>query len=209
MLQSLSAKSGLACLLALAAFTPGIAAADDAARISRLETEIQQLRSQLDEQNRRIQRLEAELARRAGPPPQPRPRAGDMRTDAPAARGPQPWQSAAAWTRVEQRFTSSNMANVFVPRADDSRNDEGIVSQGVWGVQAGGGAEVRVAERWTVVAEYLYSRFDDRDDAVVRSTRGTAPATNPFVLVNPGGTDLRRTEPLTMGTVRVGIQYRF
>ena len=50
--------------------------ADDGARISRLESEIQQLRTQIDEQNRRIRKLEADLARRSGTAPaSPRRRA--------------------------------------------------------------------------------------------------------------------------------------
>src|SRR5688572_14259768 len=69
--RSLSVPARAACALAFGVLAQSPAVADDAARISRLETEIQQLRAQLDEQNRRIQRLEAELELRAGVP-QPR-----------------------------------------------------------------------------------------------------------------------------------------
>ena len=80
----------LAFPLILFALAPVPVFADDAARISRLETEIQQLRALIDEQSRRIRRLEDDLQRRAGqadPQPRPRPRVDEMRTDAPAATG--------------------------------------------------------------------------------------------------------------------------
>ncbi len=95
-----------------------MAVADDAARISRLETEIQQLRAQVDEQNRRIQHLEVELASRAGLPAlptQPKPRVGEMRTDAPAASGPAPWHSAPAWTRVKPGQTEAEVVAILGP----------------------------------------------------------------------------------------------
>lgn len=104
----------LACLLAIAPLTTGTAIADDAARISRLETEIQQLRVLVDEQARRIQRLEEALDRRAaGPALQPRPRPGEMRTDAPAAATRQPWHSAAAWDRVGKGMTADEVKSAL------------------------------------------------------------------------------------------------
>jgi hypothetical protein len=122
--RSLSAPARIACLLALGVVLPTAAIADDAARISRLETEIQQLRAQVDEQGRRIQHLEAELARRAGPlslPAPPKPRAGEMRAEAPAASGPQPWHSAPAWARVKPGLTEAEVVAILgAPTAADS-----------------------------------------------------------------------------------------
>lgn len=104
----------LACLLALALPTPGTAIADDTARISRLEIEIQQLRALVDEQARRIQQLEAALDRRGATPAlQPRPRPGEMRTDAPAAATRQAWHAAAAWDRVAKGMTAEQVASVL------------------------------------------------------------------------------------------------
>lgn len=114
-----------------------------------------------------------------------------------------------AWSRIRQGFATSNAANLFVPRSTEDPDDEQFVPQGVWGVQAGAGVEVRVGTRWTVVGEYLHATFDNRDDAIVRATRGTAPVTNPFLLVNANGTDLRRTSTMRLGTVRAGLNYRF
>jgi hypothetical protein len=85
------------------------ALADDAARVSRLESEIQQLRTQIDEQNRRIQRLEAELVRRPGARPTPTPKSAASDDPAPKASttGPQPWHSPASWGRVAKGMTAA------------------------------------------------------------------------------------------------------
>ena len=92
------------------------AVADDAARISRLETEIQQLRTLVNEQARRIQRLEEELSRRVGasePQSRPRPRVGEMRTDGAQSAARQPWHGAAAWDRVATGMTEDEVMQVL------------------------------------------------------------------------------------------------
>jgi len=90
------------------------AVADDAARISRLETEIQQLRTLINEQARRIQRLEGELNRRASSSePQPRPRVGEMRTDTPLSATRQPWHGAAAWDRVAAGMSAEEVTRIL------------------------------------------------------------------------------------------------
>jgi len=114
----------LAPWVMLAALTPLSALADDAARISRLETEIQQLRTLVDEQTRRIKRLEDELVRRSSasaPQPSPRPRAGAMRPDAPESGVRQPWHAAAAWDRVAVGMTAEQVVGILgAPSADES-----------------------------------------------------------------------------------------
>jgi len=102
--------------LAIAALVPAVAGADESARISRLETEIQQLRSQIDEQNRRIQRLEAELDRRAGTPAvstQSRKPALAPQGAALASTKPQPWHQPAAWERVEKGMTVEQVTKIL------------------------------------------------------------------------------------------------
>ena len=78
------------------------AQADDSVRINYLESEIQRLRTQVNEQNRRIQRLEAMVEQ--GAIVVPETRAGRrMESAAPdnvAAPGPLPWQSPDAWKQV-------------------------------------------------------------------------------------------------------------
>lgn len=100
------------------------ALADDGARISRLESEIQLLRTQIDEQNRRIRKLEADLARRLGTAPASpaSPRAdGDKRSSQPLPAGPQPWHAAAAWDRVAKGMTADQVTAILgVPTAAES-----------------------------------------------------------------------------------------
>ena len=102
--------------------TPVIA--DDGARISRLESEIQQLRTQIDAQNRRIRKLESELARRSGTAPKSpaSPRAGgDEPASQPAPAGPQPWHAAAAWDRVAKGMTTDEVTAILgTPTAAES-----------------------------------------------------------------------------------------
>ena len=92
------------------------ALADDAARVSRLESEIQQLRTQIDEQNRRIQRLEAELGRRSGAELRtqpPKPAAIDKRQLQASASGPRLWHATAAWGRVAKGMDADQVIAVL------------------------------------------------------------------------------------------------
>lgn len=100
--------------IAMAAMVPAFA--DDGARISRLESEIQQLRAQIDEQGRRIQRLESELARRSGPPPASaaaKAPVDESRVIRPAATGPQPWHARANWERVTKGMSTEQVTAIL------------------------------------------------------------------------------------------------
>ncbi len=56
--------------------------------------------------------------------------------------------------------------------------------------------------------EYLFASLDAGDDGIVRSA-GPAPATNPFILVNAAGTDMKRSDRFDVHSVRLGLSYRF
>ena len=86
-------------VLALAALP---ASADDSTRINNLESEVQRLRTQVAEQNRRIQRLEAQLEQGAMDIPDYKSgrRTESATPDHAAVEGPLPWQSPDAWQRV-------------------------------------------------------------------------------------------------------------
>lgn len=84
---------------------------------------------------------------------------------------------------VISTFSSSNTANSFTP-AETTDTAEGY--------QLGGGIETKVASNVSVGVEYMYTDLDV-DSHIVRTGPGTAPATNPFLLVNPLGTDFDRT----------------
>lgn len=113
-----------------------------------------------------------------------------------------------AWGNVEQTFTTSNRVNTFVPSGPDGAPASLDSTESVWGYQAGGGVEVRLARRLNLVGEYLFTNLDNRADSQVRS-QVPAPATNAFVLVNAAGTDFRRTQSFEFHSVRVGVNYRF
>lgn len=92
----LAATVGVLTLVALPA------SADDSTRINNLESEVQRLRTQVAEQNRRIQRLEAQLEQGtvAIPDYKSGRRPESPASDHAAEEGPLPWQSPEAWQRV-------------------------------------------------------------------------------------------------------------
>ncbi len=87
--------------------------------------------------------------------------------------------------RFRQEFATTNTANAFA--VTDRKTS-------AWGYQAGGGLEYRIARNFSIGGLYLFTTIKDDDESFIDVTRGTAPATNPFVLVNPGGTLFRRTD---------------
>jgi opacity protein-like surface antigen len=116
---------------------------------------------------------------------------------------------------VEHTFLTSNSVNTFVrvnrdddDDDDDDEDDDDANRDGAFGYQAGGGLELWIAERLSLTAEYLFTSLDDRDDGIIRA-QGPAPAGNPFLLVDPGGTDLRRSDRFAIHAVTVGLNLRF
>lgn len=107
--------------------------------------------------------------------------------------------AGAVRAKIDHSFATSNTANAFTLRGDDRAD----------GWQAGVGVERKVLDHFSVGLEYLFSRIDD-DDFRVRTSRGTAPANNPFLLVNANGTDFRRTDKdFEFGSLRLTATYRF
>jgi opacity protein-like surface antigen len=103
-----------------------------------------------------------------------------------------------AWAEVENRFSTSNGVNTFTDTGDSDAK----------GAQYGLGYERRLGEGFTLGLEYLMTDFKD-DEYRVRA-QGPAPATNPFILVNPQGTDFRRgNEDIEVTSLRLTLNYRF
>ncbi|WP_296820418.1 outer membrane beta-barrel protein [Brevundimonas sp.] len=104
-----------------------------------------------------------------------------------------------AYGEVSRDFTTSNGANSFTERDDDA----------VMGVQIGAGAEFAVNDRVSLGLEYLRTSLED-GDYTVRAGPGTAPPTNPFLIVNPTGTDMRRSDTrFDISSWRLTATYRF
>ena len=109
---------------------------------------------------------------------------------------------ALGW--IDQTFTTSNAVNTFVAVNQDG---DGSTRSAV-GYQAGGGIEFMLAKRVSIVGEYLFTSLDNREESTIQS-QGPAPATNPFVLVNPSGTQLRRSDRFDIHSLRAGVNIRF
>lgn len=104
-----------------------------------------------------------------------------------------------AWGRVTNRFRSSNVAN--------ARQSNG--NQDAWGYVAGGGIEQRVDKHLSVGLLYLFTSLKD-NDARIRLSQGTAPANNPFLLVNAAGTDFSRSNSrFVTHNISLTASYRF
>lgn len=109
-----------------------------------------------------------------------------------------------AYGRIEQNFVTSNGANSFNGNSlTDRRKTD------AWGWSAGGGAEAKLARNLSLGLEYLYTSYND-DDYTVRVGPGTAAPTNPFLLANPQGTNMRRTDKdFAAHNIRVTAAFRF
>jgi outer membrane immunogenic protein len=109
-----------------------------------------------------------------------------------------------AWGDMDQSLTTTNTMNTFTP-SEDSEID---------GYQIGLGYEVKLGDVWLVGSgwsmglEYIWTELDDGDYPVAVGT-GTAPSTNPFLLVDPTGTDMKRTKDLfAYSTVGLTLNWR-
>lgn len=107
----------------------------------------------------------------------------------------------AATAEMTNRFYSSNGQNSFTATVDDDQAD---------GYQAGAGIEYALAPHLTVTSEYIYTSLE-ASDFNIRVGRGSAIATNPFILApNTTGTDIQRSNGrFGLHGFRIGMNYRF
>ncbi len=106
----------------------------------------------------------------------------------------------AGWVRgdVDHAFSTTNGVNTFAAREGKNLS----------GYQVGGGLEWGVSPGWGVGLEYLYNNLNDKNFRV--RAAGPAPATNPFILANASGTDIRRSDrDFDYGALRLTLTYRF
>lgn len=105
----------------------------------------------------------------------------------------------AAYAKIRNRFFTSNGANSFTGNGNSD----------AWGYSAGGGVEQRIGSNFSVGLLYLLSTYED-DEARVAVGPGSAPATNPFLLVNPQGTDFSRSDSdFRIHSIRATASFRF
>ena len=104
-----------------------------------------------------------------------------------------------AQANVENFFATSNGVNAFTNSGDSDAD----------GWQAGLGYEHMFGDNFTVGIEYLYTSLDD-DEFRVRAAPGTAGPTNPFLIVNPAGTDFARSDDeIELSSLRLTANFRF
>ncbi len=105
------------------------------------------------------------------------------------------------YARLNHGFTTTNGANQFTTLVDD-RDRPGFV--------VGGGVEYRISGPFTIGLEYSHHDYKDKDYKVFVS-RGTAAATNPFVLAPfTAGTVLTRSDDnFRWNSLRATATFRF
>lgn len=105
-----------------------------------------------------------------------------------------------AYAKVENSFGTTNGANAFTPNS--SKEDS-------WGWTMGGGLEAKVSDNFSIGARYLWTRYKVNDYNVT-VTRGTAPATNPFVNgFTNGQTVIGRGDKFDTQSVMATASFRF
>lgn len=101
--------------------------------------------------------------------------------------------------RIKSSFRTTNGVNAFALN-DSSSNETGY--------RLGGGVETMFGPM-SVGLLYLYTSVKDKDTRVA-VTQGIAGATNPFILVNPNGTTIRRSEDrFNNHSLSISASYRF
>ena len=104
-----------------------------------------------------------------------------------------------AYGKIDNSFSTTNGANSFTTNGSTKS----------WGYSYGGGTEVKIAKNFSLGLEYLYTNYVD-DDYVVAVGPGSAPITNPFRIVNPNGTNMRRDDSdFDMHNIRLTANFRF
>lgn len=100
---------------------------------------------------------------------------------------------------IRNSFRSSNTANEFIGRGDN----------GSIGFEVGGGLERKIGKKASIGLQYLYRELTD-DDFIVRAAPGTTGPTHPFRLVNPQGTDFKRSvSRFESHAIELAVNYRF
>ncbi|MES2289576.1 MAG: hypothetical protein V4530_07540 [Pseudomonadota bacterium] len=103
------------------------------------------------------------------------------------------------YAKIRTFNATSNTANSFTTNGD----------QDGWGYNVGGGIEQKIGNNFSIGLEYLYTDVK-ADKGRVRVGPGTAPATNPFLLGNPAGTDFAFSNRfMSWHSARVTAAFRF
>jgi outer membrane immunogenic protein len=103
------------------------------------------------------------------------------------------------YAQLDNSFSTTNTVNSVTRDLDD----ESI------GFVVGAGVEQKLGPNFSIGIEYLYQQYED-ESRVRLGNNGTTPATNPFLLGSPNGTDFIRSEDkFDMHSVRAVATFRF
>ena len=101
---------------------------------------------------------------------------------------------------IERAFATTNGLNSF--QATDGDDSDGY--------QVGLGLEQQIDDRWSMGLEYLRTSLSDEAPTVRAGPSANTFASNPFLIVNPQGTDMQRSEDrLEIDSVFLTVSYRF
>ena len=101
---------------------------------------------------------------------------------------------------MKHSFRTTNTVNAFPLRGGGDAK----------GYQLGVGFEHKLTDNISVGAEFLRTSLDDDDFGTRAANTGTTAATNPFLLVNPQGTDFLRTDDdFEFNSFKATVSYRF
>ena len=101
---------------------------------------------------------------------------------------------------IDRSFTTTNALNSF----------QAVRTKTSGGVQLGAGAEWKVMHNWTLGVEYLNTALRDPGPVIVARGSANTFASNPFLIANPEGTSIRRSdEHFRIDTVSLTLTYRF
>ena len=101
---------------------------------------------------------------------------------------------------IKHSFRTTNTANAFPLSGGGSAK----------GYQWGLGAEYKIMPNVTIGGEFIRTRLKDDDFGTRATNSGTTAATNPFLLVNTGGTGFLRTDHhFDYNSFRLTAAYRF
>jgi outer membrane immunogenic protein len=104
-----------------------------------------------------------------------------------------------SFAKIKHSFATTNTANSFTEVNDNKMK---------FGYQVGGGTEVMVTDNVSLGIEYLYNHYQD-GEYFVNVGRGSAAATNPFLLTS-GATNMRPAEDnLDFHSLRATVSFQF
>jgi outer membrane immunogenic protein len=105
-----------------------------------------------------------------------------------------------AWAEIDRIFATTNALNSFAATDGDDGS----------GAQYGLGVQKHINDHWKIGVDYLHTSLDDDAPIVRAGPSANTFASNPFLIVNTMGTDMRRSsDTVDIDTIHLTVTYRF